>query len=248
MSQEQHEESKGGMGRRLLIGKGLALGALFVAGCSKRTTVARPPLPGSDSPVVSTYTPPSPVVTEPPASVPGLTVMPRNSWTRSGIAKPKECYDMNGVARLTVHHDGMPPVALRGQSDAARRIESIRSSHVNARGFADIGYHYIIDPTGRVWEGRPSWKQGAHVKDQNEHNLGVLVLGNFELQRPTPQALASLDQFLGVLMQRHRVPLSRVFTHREIGQSECPGANLQQYMMQTRAPSGRLAMAARRFA
>ena len=184
----------------------------------------------------------------PPVDIaPNLTVMARSSWTRSGIAKPKECFDMNGVSRITVHHDGMAPVALRGQTDAARRIESIRASHVNARGFADIGYHYVIDPTGRVWEGRPVSRQGAHVKDQNEHNIGVLVLGNFDVQRPTPQTLASLDQFLGVLMRRYNVPLSRVYTHREIGQSACPGVNLQQYMVQTRRSGGRLASAARGF-
>lgn len=248
MSEAQREESRGGgVGRRLLIGQGLALGALFLAGCNKRTTVARPPLPGSSSPVLTTYTPPAPVVAAPPVvQPPDLMVMPRASWTRHGIAKPNECFGMNGVTRITVHHDGMAPVALRGQSDAARRIESIRSSHVNARGFADIGYHYVIDPTGRVWEGRPSWKQGAHVKDQNEHNIGILVLGNFDLQRPTPQALASLDSFLAMQMQKHRVTISRVYTHQEIGASGCPGRNLQQYMEQTRRSGGRLALAARR--
>ena len=246
MNQEQREQSEGGVGRRVLVGQGLALGALFLAGCGKTRTAARPPLPGSSSPVVSTYVPPAPVVTEAPAAMPGLSVMPRSSWTRSGIAKPNECYSINGVNRLTVHHDGMPPVALRGQADAARRIESIRSSHVNSRGFADIGYHYIIDPTGRVWEGRPSWKQGAHVKDQNEHNIGILVLGNFDVQRPTPQALASLDQFLAMQMQKYSVRLNNVYTHKEIGQSQCPGTNLQRYMVQTRSSGGRLAAAARR--
>lgn len=235
------------LGRRELIGQGLVLGTLLLTGCGSRrnTVAARPPLPGSAAPapaVFSAVPQPAPV----PVESPGLVVMRRAQWTRSGIAAGVPIFDMNGVQRITVHHDGMPPVALRGEQETARRIESIRASHVNARGWADIGYHYVIDPTGRVWEGRPSWKQGAHVKDQNEHNIGVLVLGNFDVQRPTPQALASLDQFIGVLMQRHRVTLGRVYTHREIGQSACPGANLQQYMNRTRAGGGRLAMAASR--
>lgn len=246
MNDQQQDGAQDGVGRRLLIGQGLALGALFLAGCNKRTTVARPPLPGSSTPVVTTYTPPVPMPAAPAPSVPQPMVMPRSAWTRSGIAKPNECYGMNGVTRITVHHDGMPPVALRGQAEVARRIESIRASHVNARGFADIGYHYVIDPSGLVWEGRPSWKQGAHVKDQNEHNIGVLVLGNFDLQRPTPQSLAALDSFLDMQMQKHKVSLSRVYTHQEIGKSGCPGMNLQQYMVQTRRSGGRLALASSR--
>lgn len=245
MDQSQRETTGHRLGRRDLIGQGLLLGSLLLVGCGRRNSaVARPPLPGSPMPSLTVLPPVQPP--QAPVQAPGLVVMKRAQWTRAGEARGVPIHGMNGVQRITVHHDGMPPVALRGEQETARRIESIRASHVNARGWADIGYHYIVDPTGRVWEGRASWKQGAHVKDQNEHNIGVLVLGNFDVQRPTPQALSSLDQFLGVLMARYNVPLSRVYTHREIGQSACPGANLQHYMNNTRAGGGRLALAASR--
>jgi hypothetical protein len=81
------------------------------------------------------------------------------------------------------------------------------------------------------------------VKDTNEHNLGVLVLGNFDLQQPTPQALASLDSFVAAQMRRYRVPLSRVYTHQELRPTACPGRNLQRYMLATRTRSGRMASA-----
>src|SRR5437762_8205698 len=99
-------------------------------------------------------------------------VIPRAAWARTGIARPYDIYPIGGINRITVHHDGMPPVTLRSQGDVASRIESIRQAHVHARGWADIGYHYVVDPSGRVWEGRPVRFQGAHVKDQNENNLG----------------------------------------------------------------------------
>jgi len=245
MVNDDRSTTDGGLGRRELIGQGLLLGALLLTGCGRRNSpVARPPLPGSASLAIVQPIPAPPPPVQP--AYPGMVIMKRAQWTRAGLAPGVPCFDMNGVQRITVHHDGMPPVALRAEQDTARRIESIRASHVNARGWADIGYHYVIDPTGRVWEGRASWKQGAHVKDQNEHNIGILMLGNFDVQRPTPQALASLDQFLGMMMQKHRVPLSRVYTHKEIGQSACPGANLQRYMNQTRSGGGRLAMASSR--
>jgi len=170
-----------------------------------------------------------------------ITIQPRSAWTRAGprrwLADP-----MHGVSRITVHHDGMPPVPLRGRADVTRRIESIRRSHV-AKGWADIGYHYVIDPFGRVWQARPVSLQGAHVKYHNPHNLGIMVLGNFEVQRPTPAALASVDAFVTDRMRAYGIPLARVYTHRELRPTACPGRNLQRHMVLARGRGGSLVRA-----
>lgn len=174
-------------------------------------------------------------------------IVSRRDWTN---AQPNMSLinPMNGVNRITVHHDGMPPVNLRGKGDVASRLEQIRRAHVGnhddgGRNWADIGYHYIIDPQGRVWEGRSVRFQGAHVKNNNEHNLGIMCLGNFDEQKPTPEALATLDAFLADRMRACRVSLDRVMTHQEINPTACPGKNLQAYMRATRSGSGRLARA-----
>ena len=106
------------------------------------------------------------------------------------------------------------------------------------------GYHYIVDPAGRVYEGRNIRYQGAHVQDNNEHNLGIMVLGNFNRQRPTAASMGALEALIAMQMSRFRVRVSQVRTHREFARTECPGENLQAFMNQTRGRGGRLAMAA----
>ena len=78
----------------------------------------------------------------------------------------------------------------------------IRRGHVNHNGWADIGYHFAVDRAGRVWSCRPLVWQGAHVKDRNEGNIGVLVLGNFEIERPTSAQLNALAIHLKTLATR----------------------------------------------
>ncbi|MBX3324144.1 MAG: N-acetylmuramoyl-L-alanine amidase [Phycisphaeraceae bacterium] len=168
-------------------------------------------------------------------------VLPRSRWTRVG-PDPRLADPMRGISHITVHHDGMPPVALNSMAACASRIETIRNGH-RSKGWADIGYHYVIDPEGRVWEGRTTTLQGAHVKDQNPGNLGILVLGNFEQQQPTPRALTALDQFLIAQSRQYRIPASRIYTHQELAPTACPGRNLQRYMDQTRSRGGRVASA-----
>lgn len=146
--------------------------------------------------------------------------------------------------RITLHHDGMDAFASTDRAAAAARLEQIRQAHLNRPGepFGDIGYHYLIDPAGRVWQGRPLQWQGAHVARTNEGNLGVCCLGNFMQQRPSQAQLVALDRFVAAQMKHYRIPPGRVYTHRELGQTLCPGDNLQPYIADSRR-SGAIALA-----
>ena len=59
---------------------------------------------------------------------------------------------------ITIHHDGMPEAfTSTTKVSAASRLETIRKSHLRRDGgrWGDIGYHFAIDPAGRLWQGRP---------------------------------------------------------------------------------------------
>jgi hypothetical protein len=228
------------LNRRELIGGGLVLGAgLLLVGCQKKSQAFKPLSQEELEGPPHIPVPERRVASGGAGPVSG--VIPRREWTGTGpiasLVNP-----MNGVDRITVHHSAVISAGVRGKSDAARMLTSIRSSHVT-NGWADIGYHYIIDPQGNVWEGRPAKFQGAHVKENNEHNLGIMCMGNFDEERPNSAMLATLDSFLAERMRALRVPINRVYTHRELRVTECPGRNLQGYMIATRSGSGRLARA-----
>lgn len=173
-------------------------------------------------------------------SQPIVGSVPRHEWTRNGpvIARAQP---MGRIRRITVHHDAIDPMPASGPGEVARRLEAIRRVHVNQHQWADIGYHYAIDPAGRVWQARPLSLQGAHVKDNNHSNLGIVMLGNFERQRPSQAALESLDRLIASEMRRFRVPITEIRTHREFAATACPGLHLQREMDRTRTIGGRLA-------
>jgi hypothetical protein len=215
-------------------GGGSALGPRFDEGLGA---------PAASKPVTTVRVPaaptPAPTPVEPLGPVAGI--VPRSAWTGAGVITSR-CNPMNGVNRITIHHSAIDNAELRSAEDVKRRLASIRNDHVNRRPepFADIGYHYIIDPQGRVWEGRSTRWQGAHVGDRNENNLGIMLLGDFTRQRPSSAQLNAMDSFVAQQMRRYNVAPGRVYTHRELGKSTCPGVNLQRYMDQTRGQGGRL--------
>ena len=217
--------------RRLFLGGTI----LVLGGCATSTgkRVARLPGPIWD-PTDPTNTP-SPI--SPQSGLAG--VLARSSWAK-GRPKPNRMDPMTPIRRVTIHHDGMSVFTDTSRSAASSRLESIRRSHLGRRPqpFGDIGYHFAIDPAGRVWAGRPLSWQGAHVRAQNQGNIGIVMLGNYDQQRLNSSQQQTLIRFLGDQMRTYRIPTSRVATHQEMAATACPGKSLQAFMRTAR--NGRL--------
>ena len=217
--------------RRQVLASTLALGGLALAGCaSSRRQALGPPSPVW--PLLRGPTPQPRSSDERLAKPNGIpvpnaaSVFPRSAWTSSAptLALANR---MGRVERITIHHDAMSASGFRTANDAKVRLNDIMRAHRN-NGWADIGYHYAIDPLGNVWAARPIQLQGAHVRDWNERNLGIMLMGNFMHERPTPKALASLQRLVRSESARYRVPAARISTHRELAVTACPGDALQR--------------------
>jgi hypothetical protein len=105
------------------------------------------------------------------------------------------------------------------------------------KGWDELGYHFVIgngtdSGNGKIEVG-PRWpkqKWGAHAKtpdnEYNNYGIGICLVGNFEIERPTSQQLQSLARLTAYLMQTYNIPASRVLGHRDTKATECPGKNL----------------------
>ncbi len=200
------------------------------------------PLPQPAQPATSTYpsTPqPAPTYTTPKPSSSYATsynspnIISRSSWAKMST-NTSRVNAMNGINRITMHHEGWHSVNFTDMNTTMERLQHIQRFHMKERGWGDVGYHYIIDRAGRVWEARPLKYQGAHVADQNEHNVGIMLLGNFEKQAPSNIQLASAQSMVGSIMSQYRVPVHRVYTHQELKPTQCPGRFLQPRLVAMR--------------
>ncbi|MDD5627951.1 MAG: peptidoglycan recognition family protein [Elusimicrobia bacterium] len=151
-------------------------------------------------------------------------ILPRSAWGAQPARKP---YEPMPADRITVHHTESGRILDR--EEAADELLSIQSFHQRGRGWVDIGYHFIIDGAGRIWEGRPLAVIGAHVRDRNEGNLGISLMGDFhkpQRQKPTAAQLESLTALARWLASAYGIPAERILGHRDQDQTTCPGDNL----------------------
>ncbi len=131
--------------------------------------------------------------------------------------------------RVTVHHQGSAIYHHRSELDAAIAIQNVQQGHMNRR-FGDIGYHLVIDTMGRAWEARSLRFTGAHVARHNSGNIGIMLLGNFEEQRPTRQQLECLNIVVQGVVQAFAMKPDQVYGHIDLGQTLCPGVHLYRYV------------------
>jgi len=147
------------------------------------------------------------------------SIIPRAAW---GARPPRGMYTPHAPNRITVHHTATPNV----YGDAAEVVRAIQRYHMDERGFIDIGYHYLIDREGRIYEGRPEGVVGAHVAGQNTGNIGVTIIGNYEEADVTPASQAALEALLAWLCYKHGIPVDAIKGHRDYAPTTCPGKYL----------------------
>jgi len=164
-----------------------------------------------------------------------IQVIPRESWN----AKPPRgnIDPMGTIEKITVHHSGGDTFWGVSKTDAADEIRKIQRYHQTQQGWADIGYHYIIDRNGSIWQGRRLSYQGAHARGNANHgNVGIVLLGNYLEQGIGTAQRRSLEVLVSKLCRRFLIPPQMVYTHREIvhGKTDCPGPALTRCVHEIR--------------
>jgi hypothetical protein len=175
------------------------------------------------------------------------SIVPRSGWgADEEIVRAKPVYAPQ-LKLAVVHHTAGTNAYSPAQ--AAAIVRGIEVYHVKGNGWNDIGYNFLVDRYGTVYEGRGGGITrnvvGAHAEGFNQGTVGVALMGNFTSAKPTAAQQASLVNLLAWRLDvAHIDPLSTVvYTsggnakyrrgklvtlrvisgHRDTGPSECPG-------------------------
>ena len=159
------------------------------------------------------------------AVAPSSLVISQSEW---GSDEPgKLCGFAHNPDDITIHHTAVP--ATDG-GDPAARMRGMQSYHKSI-GWCDIGYHFVVSQDARIYQGRSqSGRTGAHVLNNNTDNLGIALIGNYDVDTPPQGQLDAAAQIMEWVHQEHGVPLdtNSVHGHQEwpAQGTSCPGTNL----------------------
>ena len=174
-------------------------------------------------------------------------IVTRSGWKANDeIVRGKPVY-APAVKLAIIHHTAGTNTYTRAQ--AAAIVRGIETYHVEGNGWNDIGYNFLVDRYGDIYEGRAGGIErnvvGAHAEGFNTGTVGIALIGNFTSAKPTQAMQDALVKLLAWRLDvAHVDPLSTVvYTsggnakfragkavtlhaisgHRDTGPSECPG-------------------------
>jgi uncharacterized repeat protein (TIGR01451 family) len=173
-------------------------------------------------------------------------IISRTDWgCPDGENSPEWEWKYTNVSHLILHHSA----TSNTNTDWGAHVLQIFYYHRDHNGWGDIGYNYLIDPNGVIYEGRAGGDNviGAHFSCMNGGTMGVCLLGTFESIELTQAALNSLVDLLAWSCDQHeldplatayhissQLTLPRICGHKDGNSSTagcpsgtaCPGAQL----------------------
>lgn len=133
-------------------------------------------------------------------------------------------------------------------------IRGIYAYHTRSRGWSDIGYNFLVDRFGRIWEGRYGGIArpvvGAHTLGYNDYAFAMSAIGNFETAHPKAKMVRAYGALMAWKLSLHGVSAtstsqrvgSRTFAaingHRDAGSTACPGRYLYEKLPRIRKLAG----------
>jgi hypothetical protein len=119
------------------------------------------------------------------------------------------------VTHAIVHHTA----GSNSVPDWDAEMRSIWYYHTATNGWSDIGYNYLIDPNGVIYEGRAGGDGvlGAHFSCVNSNTVGVALLGTYITAPPTAAAQESLKRLLAELCSRFAIQPDGLSIHGASG-------------------------------
>ncbi|MCW2764108.1 MAG: N-acetylmuramoyl-L-alanine amidase, family 2 [Nocardioides sp.] len=184
---------------------------------------------GTDAldPMAATYTP-KPVIYS------------RAQWGADERLRDKSSLHYSEVHAGFVHHTVNANDYTKAEVPGILR--SIYAYHTQSRGWSDIGYNFLVDRFGRIWEGRFGGIDrpvvGAHTLNYNDYAFAMSAIGNYDIKQPSGAMVQAYGALFAWKLSLHGVDASstkqwvgsRYFEaiqgHRDAASTACPGKYL----------------------
>lgn len=132
---------------------------------------------------------------------------------------PDRRYETRALARirqLVIHHTAADPEVS---------VETVAQKHVNELGWPGIGYHFVIDADGRIYQTNDLTTVSFHARQANPTTVGIAFCGNFDEAVPKDAQVGSGGWLCAYLLRELSLPQDNVRGHQDLVSTECPGRN-----------------------
>src|SRR3954447_24363350 len=164
----------------------------------------------------------------------------RAQWGANEALRDKSSLSYGTIKTGFIHHTVNANSYTPEQVPALLR--GIYAYHTQTRGWSDIGYNFLVDRFGRIWEGRYGGVDrpvvGAHTLGYNQYSFAMSAIGNYDIAQPPQAVLNAYASLFAWKLSLNDIRadanhlwvkdryLYAINGHRDVGQTACPGKYL----------------------
>ena len=173
-----------------------------------------------------------------PAYTPMPSIITRSAWGASSGTTCSAPTTGDRTRGVVVHHTAGTNSYTK--SESASIVRATQAYHVKSRKWCDLGYNFLVDKYGQIFEGRRGGLdravRAAHSGNDpvNTFTMGVSMMGNYDVVKPTEALKDSMVKLLGWRMGTNFLPakgkyslggksLNMIAGHRDVLSTACPG-------------------------
>jgi len=136
------------------------------------------------------------------------------------------------VNKFIIHHTVTANISNPTFEQSAASMRAIYYYDSVTRGWGDIGYNYLIDQAGRIFEGRYGGNAvvGAHALGYNYGSVGISILGDYTKTDLSVNSSANLEKMIAWKSFENNIYPSKVYGHRDVNATACPGDGIYKYL------------------
>ena len=113
---------------------------------------------------------------------------------------------------IVLHHSG---------ASADQTVEQIHNYHIG-KGWLGVGYNFLVDKNGVIYNGRGIEYVGAQCKGYNNKSIGICAIGNMDVdQMPEAQKVSIIRLVKDI--KAHYTTITKIVGHKELSATSCPG-------------------------
>ncbi len=194
---------------------------------------------------------------------PRPAIVTRRGWGADESLRDKSFPYTGKVKAAFVHHTASGNNYTCAQAPSL--IRGFYRYHVKSLGWRDIGYNFLVDKCGRIYEGRAGGVakavKGAHTMGFNSNTTGIAVIGSYGSKKPSSKAVKAVSRLTAWKLGLHgmnpgsktyltsgggnlygkgkKVRMNVISGHRDGFNTSCPGGKLYSKLKSVRSTAAR---------
>jgi len=134
------------------------------------------------------------------------------------------------IKMITLHHSGSAK-AVTDEAIVPQKLRDLQTWGKRDKNWWDIPYHFVIGPSGNIYEGRDVRYMGeTNTKYNPSGHFLISAIGNYNIQDANPDVLNAIADLMAWAVSEYEVPLDKIYGHCDLAETSCPGNNLRPYL------------------